>query len=69
MIRGQPAGQRQFDQTLRRIAISPMFVGRSGMPPVVNEVNGVYTFTGTIECVRIDIEGDREVATPASYID
>ncbi len=68
-IQGQAAGQRQFGTTLRRIAISPMYVGCSGMPPVVGDIAGAFAYTGAIECVRVNIGDDRAVATPASYVD
>lgn len=68
-VNGKPVGQLHFKKTLRRIAISPLFVGRSGMPPVVDDVGDVFAYTGAIYCLRVNIKDDQEIAPPAGYVD
>ena len=46
-----------------------MFVGRSGLPPVIGDIENIYSYTGPIDRVQVRIEDDRDVATPAGYVD
>lgn len=69
LIDGRPAGEQAFDSTLLRISLSPMFIGRSGLPPVVDDYADAFRFSGRIERVTFEIGDDRELPPPSADID
>ncbi|BCH30095.1 arylsulfatase [Mesorhizobium sp. L-8-10] len=68
-VAGRAAGERAFDATLQRISLSPMLIGRSGMPPVVDDYADQFCFSGRIERVTFEIGDDRDLPPPSPEID
>ena len=68
-IGGKPAGSATFSPTLIRISLSPMFIGRSGLPPVVDDYAGEFRFSGSIERLLFEIGNDREIVPPSGDVD
>ncbi|MGO4832659.1 arylsulfatase, partial [Rhizobiaceae sp. 2RAB30] len=68
-IDGQTAGEQSFDATLQRISLSPMLIGRSGMPPVVDDYADAFAFSGNITRVTFEIGDDRDLPVPPPDID
>lgn len=62
------AGEREH-QTLLRIALAPMFIGRSGLPPVCDGIEGEFRFTGKLHRLVIELGDDREIVPPSGEID
>jgi hypothetical protein len=63
------AGSVFFEKTLLRPSFAPMFVGRSGRPPVDDEYVGEFRFSGHIEKVMVEIGDDRELVPPDPDVD
>lgn len=58
-----------FERTLVRLSLAPMYVGKSGLPPVCDKVEGEFRFTGAIERVVYEIGDDRDIVPPNGDID
>jgi arylsulfatase A-like enzyme len=68
-IDGQAAGEQVFAKTLLRTSLAPLYLGRSGLPPVVDDYEGEFRFTGEIERVTFEIGDDRELAPAGGDVD
>lgn len=68
-VDGKAAPEQAFAKTLLRTSLAPLFVGRSGLPPVVDDYQGEFRFTGEIERVTFEIGDDREVPPASGDVD
>lgn len=69
IVNGHMAGEQAFDATLQRISLSPLLIGRSGMPPVVDDYADAFAFSGKIARVTFEIGDDRDLPLPSPDID
>ena len=65
----QRQGGEREHQTLLRISLAPMFIGRSSMPPVCDVIQNEFPFTGRLHRLVIDLSDDREIVPPNGDID
>ena len=70
LVDGRRVCETAFDRTLIRLSLAPMYVGRAGLPPVCDEIDGEFGFAGG-EMVRLvyEIGDNREVAPPDGHVD
>lgn len=66
---GVSAGKATFAPTLIRISLAPMFIGRSGLPPVVDDYAGEFAFSGRLERLVFELGDDREIVPPNGDVD
>jgi arylsulfatase len=59
VIDGKTAGQATFDETLLRLSLSPLQIGRANSPPVSPRMAGLTRFDGVIHRVRFTLGDDR----------
>ncbi|MDP3619144.1 MAG: arylsulfatase [Ramlibacter sp.] len=69
LLNGQAIGEQCFTDTLKRITLAPMLIGRSGLPPVVSDYEGDFPYNGHIDCARFDLGQDRDWTPPSGDLD
>jgi arylsulfatase len=69
LLDGEPIAEAPFENTLRRITIAPMHIGSSGLPPVVDDCDGRFPYTGRIRRVVFELGDDRDWTPPSGDID
>jgi arylsulfatase len=70
LVDGRRVCETAFDKTLIRLSLAPMYVGRAGLPPVCDEIDGEFGFAGgEIERLVYEIGDNREVAPPDGHVD
>lgn len=69
LVDGGELALGHFADTLLRISLAPMFIGRSGLPPVVDDYQGEFRFTGRIDHICFEIGDDREIDPPDGDVD
>jgi arylsulfatase A-like enzyme len=68
-IDGKPVGEQLFGKTLLRTSLAPLHIGRSGLPPVVDDYEGEFRFTGEIDRITVEIGDDRELIPASGDVD
>lgn len=69
LVSGLPTGEPREHDTLLRISLAPMFIGRSGMPPVCDRIEGAFPFTGRLRRLVFELGDDREIVPPRGDVD
>jgi arylsulfatase A-like enzyme len=69
LVDGRSLCEGTFDKTLLRLSLAPMYIGRSGLPPVCARIDGEFAFTGKIDRVIFEVGADSRTVPPDPHVD